>query len=156
MAASNRPKQLPQHRKHVARPFIGNVAARRAKNREHFTAVETAAWLPPPLISESPLFPTANISKHRMSVQSRPKLLQIQSRDMFSSHLINEMDTEDEGWAKSGRNPAADPRWWTAGVVRAVSRIELAHYFNQQEVMARFSVCLRVLFTGSFKCQTNG
>ncbi len=81
-----------------------------------------------------------------MSVQIRPKLLQIQARDMFSSHLVNEIDTEDDAWAKGGRNPATDPRWWTVGVVRAVSRKDLAYYFNQQEVIARlFTLCHLIL-----------
>ena len=146
LAASNRPKQPPQHRKHITRPFIGSVAARRAKNRDYFTAIETSCWQPPLLTSEPPLFPTSKTSKLSMSVQSRPKLLQIQARDLFSSHLVNEIDTEDDAWAKGGRNPATDPRWWTVGVVRAVSRKDLAYYFNQQEVIIRlFTLCHLIL-----------
>ena len=137
--ASSRPKQSTQHRKNIIRPFIGSVAARRAKNREYFTSVETAAWQTPLLSSESPLFLTGSVSKQSVSFQSRPKLLKVRAQDLFSSHLINEIDTEDDAWAKGGRNPAVDPRWWTIGVVRAVSRKDLADYFNQQEVMPIFS-----------------
>ena len=133
LTASNRSKQVPQHRKSV-RPFIGSVAARRAKSREYFTCAETEYWIPPLLISESPLFPASKISERSTSIRARPKRVQKRMQDCFSTHLVNEIDSEDDAWAKSGRNPAADPRWWTVGVVRAVSRKDLADYFNQQDV----------------------
>jgi hypothetical protein len=134
LTSSSRPKQLPQHRKYSTRPFIGSVAARRAKSRDHFTALETSFWQPALLIHESPLFPTTNLSKQSESTRNRPKRLQVPAQDLFSTHLVNEIDTEDDMWAKNGRNPATDPRWWTVGVVSAVSRKDLANYFNQQEV----------------------
>jgi hypothetical protein len=143
LTSSSRPKQHPQLRKSTARPFIGSVAARRAKTRDHFTALETSRWCPPPLISESPLFPTSNLSKQNEGAPSRPKRLRVPAQDLFSTHLVYEIDTEDEVWAKNGRNPATDPRWWTIGVVRAVSRKDLANYFNQQQVML---LCIFALF----------
>jgi len=134
-SAALNPKQLPQHRKKIIRPFIGSVAARRAKNREHYTAQETSSWQPPPLITESPLFPPSKISNQSESLPPRPKLHQIRAGSLFASQLVNEIDTEDDAWAKSGRNPVKDPRWWTLGVVRAVSRKDLGDYFIQQDVM---------------------
>ena len=135
LTAGSRPKQLHQHRKSATRPFIGSVAARRAKTRDHFTAAETSLWQPPVLATESPLFPTSHFSKQSVSTRSRPKRLHLPAPEMFSAHLVNEIDTEDDVWAKNGRNPSTDPRWWTIGVVRAVSRKDLTNYFNQQEVM---------------------
>jgi hypothetical protein len=133
LTSSSRPKPH-QHRKYTTRPFIGSVAARRSKTRDYFTALETCTWQHPPLVSESPLFPTSNFSRQIECIQSRPKRIQVHARDLFSTHLVNEIDTEDDVWAKNGRNPASDPRWWTIGVVRAVSRKDLADYFHQQEV----------------------
>jgi hypothetical protein len=133
LAALNRPKQ--PNRKKIFRPFIGNVAARRAKNRDYFTARETSSWQPPLLISESPLFPPSKTSNQCQSIPPRPKLHPIRAGSLFASQLVNEIDSEDNAWAKSGRNPAQDPRWWTIGVVRAVSRNGLGKHFIQQDVM---------------------
>ena len=133
LAALNRPKQ--PHRKKIFRPFIGSVAARRAKNRDYFTAQETSSWQPPLLTSESPLFPPSKTSNQCQSIPPRPKLHPIRAGGLFASQLVNEIDTEDNAWAKSGRNPAQDPRWWTIGVVRAVSRNDLGKHFTQQDVM---------------------
>jgi hypothetical protein len=69
-----------------------------------------------------------------MRIPNRPRLLRVRAQDMFAANLINEIDTEDDAWAQSGRDPAKDPRWWTVGIVRAVSRADLADYFNQQDV----------------------
>lgn len=133
-ASSNCLKQPPKNRKKASLPFIGEVAARRARSRDFFTAVDTASWQPPLLANERPLFPTSKISKQSMRIPNRPRLLRVRAQDMFAANLINEIDTEDDAWAQSGRDPAKDPRWWTVGIVRAVSRADLADYFNQQDV----------------------
>ena len=147
LTASNRSMRVPQHRKNVARPFIGSVAARRAKSREYFTSAETAHWMPPLLTSESPLFPASKMYERSACNRARPKRVQMRAQDCFSTHLVNEIDTEDDAWAKSGRNPATDCRWWTIGVVRAVSRKDLADHFNQQDVKHPYFVIF--LFTSN-------